>query len=62
MKDLIITVLIVIIATLLVATNYLNTRVDDARDYINVLEADYPEYIDTTSGTDAYVEWYKYRN
>jgi hypothetical protein len=44
----------------MITINHLTNRVDDARAYIKALEYDYPEYIDTTSGTDEYSNWYNY--
>lgn len=35
-----------------------NKEIDAADRYIHELEEDYPEYLDTTSGTDAYVDYY----
>jgi hypothetical protein len=36
----------------------LSNRLDYAYDYIHELENDFPEYIDCTSGSDAYNNWY----
>lgn len=35
-----------------------NDTINKAKAYIDDLENDFPEYIDTTSGGDAYGEWY----
>lgn len=35
-----------------------NDTIKKAQNYIEALEKDYPEYIDTTSDTDAYSEYY----
>ena len=59
-KNIIITVLALLLVLSLIALNYQTNRVDTARAYIKVLESDYPEYIDTASGSDAYSEWYNY--
>jgi hypothetical protein len=44
----------------MIALNHMTNRVDEARAYIKALEHDYPEFVDTTSGTDAYNNWYNY--
>lgn len=44
----------------LIALNHLTHRVDAAISYINELESQYPDYMDTVSGGDAYSEWYNY--
>lgn len=59
-KNLTITVLTIMLVLAMITINHLTNRVDNAREYIKVLEKDYPEYIDTTSGSDAYNEWYNY--
>lgn len=59
-KNLTITVLTIMLVLAMIALNHLTHRVDDARAYIKALEYDYPEYIDTTSGTDEYNNWYNY--
>lgn len=59
-KNIIITVLALLLVLTIIALNYQTNRVDTARAYIKVLEKDYPEYIDTTSGSDEYSEWYNY--
>lgn len=41
--------------------SYWMNRSEAAEDYIEALESDFPEYIDTTSGTDAYNEYYNYK-
>lgn len=55
----------VLIAVLLLLTGVLagicinqNDTIDKAKAYINDLESDFPEFIDTTSGSDAYSEYY----
>lgn len=65
-KDFIIAVLAVIIAVLFVSVvqmsdraSYWMKRYDAASRYIKDLENDFPEYIDTTSGGDAYSEYYE---
>lgn len=59
-KNLIICTLTLLLVLSLIALNYQTNRVDTARAYIKVLEKGYPEYIDTTSGSDEYSEWYNY--
>ena len=50
----------VIICLILIAQiNIYHNRLEDAREYINVLEESNPSFIDTTSGSDAYSNWYK---
>lgn len=58
-KNITIAALIVAVVTLMGLTLYLYNRVQIADAYISVLESDYPDYIDTTSGTD---EFWKYYN
>lgn len=59
-KNPIIYTLALLLVLSLIALNYQTNRVDTARSYIKVLENSYPEYIDTTSGSDEYSEWYNY--
>ena len=54
-----------LIAVLLLLTGVLagicinqNDTINKAKTYINDLESDFPEFIDTTSGGDAYSEYY----
>ena len=50
----------VIICLILIAQiNIYHNRLEDAREYINALEESNPSFIDTTSGSDAYSNWYK---
>ena len=39
----------------------LKCQLNDAERYIKRLESDFPEYIDTTSGTDEYSEYYDWK-
>ena len=39
----------------------LKCQLNDAERYIERLESDFPEYIDTTSGTDEYSNYYSWR-
>lgn len=55
----------VLIAVLLLSVGVLagvcinqNDTINKAKAYINDLESDFPEFIDTTSGGDAYSEYY----
>lgn len=57
-KNIAIAALIVAVATLIGLTLYLYKRVQVADAYIKALEADYPEYLDTTSGTDEFWQYY----
>ena len=41
--------------------SYWMNRSEAAEDYIEALESDFPDYIDTTSGTDAYSDYYEYK-
>lgn len=59
-KNLIITVLTIMLVLAMITINHLTNRVDDAREYIKDLESTYPDYVDTASGGDAYNEWYNY--
>jgi len=59
-KNLIITVLTIMLVLAMITINHLTNRVDDAREYIKDLESTYPDYMDTVSGGDAYSEWYNY--
>ena len=59
-KNLIITVLTIILVLAMITINHLTNRVDDAREYIKDLESTYPDYVDTVSGGDAYSNWYNY--
>ena len=50
---------IVLIVLILAGVSlYQSERLSAAKAYIYDLETDYPEFIDTTSGGDAYSEWY----
>ena len=67
-KNVIITVLIVVVIMLFVSliqmsnrASYWMHRSDAADRYIEDLEHDFPSYIDTTSGGDAYSEYYEYK-
>jgi hypothetical protein len=47
-----------LVAGLLYVINLQSDRLESADKYIKELETDFPEYIDTTSGSDAYNNWY----
>lgn len=47
------------IITLLLTVFCLKEQLNAAHNYINRLESDFPEYIDTTSGSDEYSNYYK---
>ena len=57
-KNTLIAILLLITTILAGITIYQNDRLISAKHYIEALEKDYPDFIDTTSGTDAYSEWY----
>lgn len=57
-KNTAIVILLLIVAILTGVTVYQSDRLHYAEEYINALENDYPDFIDTTSGTDAYSDWY----
>lgn len=60
MKNLIIFVLSVLLIGLAMACNHLTNRLDAASAYIDRLETDYPDYLDTSAESDEYTEWYGY--
>lgn len=67
-KDFIIAVLMIVIAVLFISVRQMSDRASywmkrsDAADrYIEELEKDFPSFIDTTSGSDAYSEYYEYK-
>ena len=57
-KNILLATLVAIVAILLTTTLYLYKRIQAADAYIKALEADYPEYLDTTSGTDEFLRYY----
>lgn len=58
-KNIIIAILVLVVLILAGVSFYLSERVRIADNYIKVLESDFPEYLDTTSGTDEFWEYYK---
>ena len=44
---------------LLITSIVLNNKIDKTEKYINKLEQDFPGYIDVTSSTDEYSDYYK---
>lgn len=56
-NKLIVGLLLLIVALTGVCINQ-NDTINKAKAYINDLENDFPEFIDTTSGGDAYSEYY----
>ena len=56
-KGLVIAALIALTISVII----LKCQLNDAKRYINRLEEDFPEYIDTTSGTDEYSEYYNWK-
>ena len=66
MKNIIIVVLSVLVIALCAECHLMDKRAAawveyayKADAYIEALEKDYPDYIDTTSGTDEYSEYYE---
>lgn len=57
-KDIIIVVLLLLVGVLTGICVIQKNTIKAADRYIKALENDFPEYIDTTSGGDAYNEWY----
>ena len=49
------------IITLLLTVFCLKRELNAAHNYINRLESDFPEYIDTTSGTDEFSNYYNWK-
>lgn len=56
-KGLIVAALIAAIVCVVI----LKCQLNDAERYIERLESDFPEYIDTTSGTDEYSQYYSWK-
>ena len=59
-KNIIIIVLSVLLISACVALNHVTNRLDAASAYINRLETDYSDYLDTSAESDEYFEWYGY--
>lgn len=57
-KNIIIVVLLLLVGVLTGVCINQNDTINKAKAYINDLESDFPEFIDTTSGGDAYSEYY----
>lgn len=57
-KNTIIIVLIATVVALLMCLIQTMSYIKVAEDYINALETQFPEYIDTVSGCDAYDAYY----
>lgn len=57
-KNEIIVVLLLLVGVLTGVCIYQNDAISMAKAYINDLENNFPDYIDTTSGGDAYSNWY----
>ena len=57
-KNIIIVVLLLIAGVLAGICIYQSDTINRAKAYINDLESDFPEFIDTTSGGDTYSEYY----
>ena len=50
---------VIICLVLITQINIYHNRLEDAREYINLLEEQNPSFIDIASGNDAYSNWYK---
>lgn len=50
---------VIICLVLIAQINIYHNRLDAAANYIQRLEQDFPEFIDITSGSDEYYNWYK---
>lgn len=59
-KNIIIFVLSSLLVGACVALNHLTHRLDAASNYIDRLETDYTDYLDTSAEGDEYLEWYGY--
>lgn len=57
-KNVLIAVLLLLVGVLAGICINQNDTINKAKAYINDLENDFPEFIDTTSGGDAYSEYY----
>lgn len=57
-KNILIAVLLLLVGVLTGICINQNDTINKAKAYINDLESDFPEFIDTTSGGDAYSEYY----
>lgn len=57
-KNTIIVVLVLMVLALTGVCVYQSDTINRAKAYINDLENDFPKYIGTTSGGDAYSEYY----
>lgn len=50
---------VIICLVLIAQINIYHNRLDDARAYINRLEQDFPDYLDTSAESDEYCNWYQ---
>lgn len=57
-KNILIAVLLLLVGVLAGICINQNDTINKAKAYINDLENNFPEFIDTTSGGDAYSEYY----
>lgn len=60
MKNIIIVVLSVLLVAACVGLQYTTSRLDIATRYIDRLENDNPDFLDTSAEGDEYMEWYDY--
>lgn len=59
-KNIIIIVLLLLLFGSCVALQYTTSRLDIASRYIDRLENDNPDFLDTSAEGDEYTEWYGY--
>lgn len=59
-KNIIIVVLSVLLVAACVGLQYTTSRLDVATRYIDRLENDNPDFLDTSAEGDEYMEWYGY--
>lgn len=50
---------VIICLVLIAQINIYHNRLEDARAYINRLEQDFPDYLDTSAESDEYCNWYQ---
>ena len=59
-KNIIIIVLSLLLIGACITLNHVTNRLDVASAYIDRLETDYPDYLDTSAESDECTEWYGY--
>lgn len=50
---------VIICLVLIAQINIYHNRLEDAKAYINRLEQDFPDYLDTSAESDEYFNWYQ---